>query len=74
MLINYFKRHFQSFQTKCKVHIFGEGHKILQNLHRRFDDYYIGQVYCGDFEKNSKDKIINIQWKPKTMFVSKNVS
>ena len=27
-----------------KVHIFWEGHKILQNLHRRFDHYYIGQI------------------------------
>ena len=25
-----------------KVHIFWEGHKILRNLHRRFDRYYIG--------------------------------
>ena len=24
-----------------KVHIFWEGHKILRNLHRRFDPYYI---------------------------------
>ena len=34
-----------------KVHIFWEGHKILRNLHRRFDHYYIGQIYCGDFAK-----------------------
>ena len=34
-----------------KVHIFWEGHKILWNLHRRFDRYYIGQIYCGDFAK-----------------------
>ena len=34
-----------------KVHIFWEGHKILQNLHGRFDLYYIGQIYGGDFEK-----------------------
>ena len=26
-----------------KVHIFWEGHKLLRNLHRRFDHYYIGQ-------------------------------
>ena len=32
-----------------KVHIFWEGHKILQNLHYRFDRYYIGQIYDGDF-------------------------
>ena len=34
-----------------KVHIFWEGHKILRNLHRRFDRYYIGQIYGGDFAK-----------------------
>ena len=34
-----------------KVHIFWEGHKILRNLHRRFDRYYIGQTYGGDFAK-----------------------
>ena len=31
-----------------KVHIFWEGHKILRNL--RFDSYYIGQIYGGDFD------------------------
>ena len=35
----------------CKVHIFWEGHKILRNLHRRFDRYYIGQIYGVDFAK-----------------------
>ena len=34
-----------------KVHIFWEGHKILWNLHRRFDWHYIGQIYGGDFAK-----------------------
>ena len=34
-----------------KVHLFWEGHKILRNLHRRFDCYYIGQIYGGDFAK-----------------------
>ena len=35
-----------------KVHIFWEGHKILRNIHRRFDlNYYIGQIYGGDFAK-----------------------
>ena len=34
-----------------KVHTFGEGHQILRNLHRRFDHYYIEQIYCGDFSK-----------------------
>ena len=37
--------------VKNKVHIFREGHKILRNLHRRFDRYYIGQIYSGDFAK-----------------------
>ena len=31
--------------------IFREGHKVLRNLHRRFDRYYIGQIYGGDFAK-----------------------
>jgi hypothetical protein len=34
-----------------KVHIFREGHKILRTLHRRFDRYYIEQIYSGDFAK-----------------------
>jgi hypothetical protein len=34
-----------------KVHIFGEGHRILRNLYRRFDRYYIGQIYDGDLAK-----------------------
>ena len=29
-----------------KVHTFLEGHKVLRNLHRRFD--HIGQIYLGD--------------------------
>ena len=46
-----------------KVHIFWEGHKILQNLHRRFDWHYIGQIYGRDFVafsvcKKSKHKKI----------------
>ena len=49
-----------SLQTKVpnislehiKVYIFWEGHKILQNFDRRFDYYYIGQIYAGgDFAK-----------------------
>ena len=32
-----------------KVHIFWESHKILRNLHRRFDWHYIGQIYGGGF-------------------------
>ena len=34
-----------------KVYIFLEGHKILRNIHRRFDRYYKGQIYVGDFAK-----------------------
>ena len=33
--------------SAIKVHIFWEGHKILRNLHRRFDHYF----YRGDFAK-----------------------
>ena len=35
-----------------KVYVFWEGHKILQNLHSRFDRYYIPQIYGGDFAKS----------------------
>ena len=34
-----------------KVHIFWESHKILGNLHCRFDWHCIGKIYCGDFQK-----------------------
>ena len=34
-----------------KVHIFWEGHTIMWNLYHRFDRYYIGQIYGGDFTK-----------------------
>ena len=34
-----------------KVHIFQEGHKILQNLQLTFDWHYIGQKQGGDFTK-----------------------
>ena len=34
-----------------KVHIFWEGHKTLRNLHRRFDQYCMGQIYGGYFPK-----------------------
>ena len=39
-------------EFNVKVDIFWEGHKILWNLHPRFDRYYIGQIYGGDFAKN----------------------
>ena len=45
---NFFSR---SYFRQIKVHIFWEGHKILRNLHCRFDRYYIGQIYGGDFTK-----------------------
>ena len=31
-----------------KVRIFWEDHKIIRNLHLRFDYYYKGQIYSGD--------------------------
>ena len=34
-----------------KVHIFWEGHKMLQNLSRRFVLCSASQIYGGDFEK-----------------------
>ena len=34
-----------------KVHIFSEVHKILWNLHCRFERYYIEQIYSGNFAK-----------------------
>ena len=34
-----------------KLHIFWEGHKFLQNLHRRFVLCSNGQIYGGDFAK-----------------------
>ena len=34
-----------------KVHIFWEGPKFFQNILRRFDHYYIRQIYGGDFTK-----------------------
>ena len=35
---------FPEFCMVHKVHIFWEGHKILRNLHHRFDCHYIGQI------------------------------
>ena len=39
------------FRMIGKLDIFWEGHKILRNLHRRFDRYYIGQIYGEYFAK-----------------------
>ena len=44
-------KYFWSRTSSSKVQIFWEGHKILRNLHCRFDRHYIGQIYCGDFAK-----------------------
>ena len=38
-------------EHRVKVHMFHEGNKVLWNLHRRFDGYYIEQIYGGDFAK-----------------------
>ena len=37
-----------TYPPPVKVHIFWEGQKILLNLHRKFDCYYIGQIYGGE--------------------------
>ena len=37
--------------SSIKVHIFWEGYKFLQNLHRRFVICSNGQIYGGDFSK-----------------------
>ena len=34
-----------------KVYVFWEDQKILQNLQQRFECYYKGQIYGGDFAK-----------------------
>ena len=40
------RRAFQSLHSvDVKVHVFWEGHKILRNLHRRFEWHYIAQTY-----------------------------
>ena len=44
-------RWLQSGYCIIKVHIFWEGYKILQNLHRRFVLWSNGQIYGGDFAK-----------------------
>jgi hypothetical protein len=40
------------FKSAVKVHIFREGHKVLQNLHPRFVLCSNGQIYGGDFPKS----------------------
>ena len=45
----YHKRAFD--KVDIKVHIFWEGHKILQNIQSKFDCYYIGRIYSKDFAK-----------------------
>ena len=39
-----------------KVHIFWEGHKILQNLHLTFDCHYTGQKYKGEDFANKTEQ------------------
>ena len=46
-----FHHSMQRQKWDIKVHIFWDDHKILRNLHRRFDCYYIGKNYRGDFAK-----------------------
>ena len=48
---NFFGGQFDQKIYFVKVGIFWEGHKILLNLHCRFDRYYIRQIYGGDFAK-----------------------
>ena len=38
-------------EVTSKFHIFWEGHKSLQNLHRKFVLWSNGQIYEGDFAK-----------------------
>ena len=54
-----------NYNAFTKVHIFWEGHKILRNLHRRFDRYYEGQIYGGDFAKFCGLLIIYMNFKYK---------
>ena len=51
------------FKELCmwKVHIFWEGHKILQNLHYRLDWHYNGQIYGGDFAKLAFSEYMNFK-------------
>ena len=49
-ITKYIQFHMRSWQV-CKVHIFWEGHKILQHLHRRFVLCSASQIYRGDFTK-----------------------
>ena len=63
------KRMFSQFFVK--VHIFWESHKILRNLHRRFDHFYIGQIsqkfvafseYMNFIFSKSKNIWIAVYW------------
>ena len=37
-----------AYKATIKILTFLEGHKILRNLYRRIDCYYMGQIYGGD--------------------------
>ena len=42
---------FSFFEKVYKVHIFWEGHKILQNFHQLFVLCIVSQIIGGDFSK-----------------------
>ena len=47
------------FSVDAKVHIFWEGHKILQNLHQLFDWQYIFVLNAHENIKNPPQKLGN---------------
>jgi hypothetical protein len=51
----------------------GKNHKILQNLQRRFDWQYIGQIQDGDFAKYFVAFSQNLNFKRKSLFSSVRV-
>ena len=51
VLLKISKKLWKKIDTACKLHICCLGPKILQNLHYRFNHYYSGQIYSGDFTK-----------------------
>ena len=50
VLLSTYNKHTSDLNV-VKVRTFWEGHKILRYLHCRFDLYYTGQIYGGDFAK-----------------------
>ena len=51
IVVFYVKQYQNMIVMPCKVHIFWEGHKILQNIHLTFDCMYCGQKQGEDFAK-----------------------